>query len=116
MIAHVVLYRFSADLPEPRRVQFRDALVDASRRTGVVRRFTAGRHVPLPADAAAPTALFSLTARWEFDALEDLRVFSEHPAMTGLVDGWVRRHGIEVAFANSYDEVRFTLDPEEVAA
>lgn len=119
MIAHVVLYRFPPDLPDTQRTRFCTALVHASRRTGVVRTFTAGTHVPLPADAAAPDALYSMSARWVFSTLDDLRVFSEHPAMIDVVDGWVRRFGIDVGFANSLDEVALTdaSDPlEEVRA
>src|SRR5262249_8973392 len=104
MIAHVVLYRFPATMPTEDCLRFRADLEEASRQTGVVSRFTVGEHVPLPADEAAPDALFSLAARWEFTDLERLRTFSEHPAMSELVDGWVCGRGIGVAFANTADE------------
>lgn len=104
MIAHVVLYRFPDTMPARHRRRFRDDLAEATRRTGVVDRFTAGEHVPLPADEAARDALYSVAARWEFPDLAHLRTFSEHPAMSGLVDAWVRQHGIGVAFANTADE------------
>jgi hypothetical protein len=104
MIAHVVLYRFPDSMDVTEREQFRADLTTAARRTGVVDRFTAGEHVSLPADEHAPDALFSLAARWEFTDLEALRVFSQHPVMTELVDAWVRGRGIDVAFANTADE------------
>lgn len=104
MIAHVVLYRFPEGMPAEQRSRFRSDLAEATRRTGVVERFTAGAHVPLPADDVAPEALYSVAARWEFADLDRLREFSEHPAMSGLVDTWVRTHGIGVAFANTADE------------
>ncbi|MDI3384826.1 Dabb family protein [Streptomyces sp. B-S-A8] len=104
MIAHVVLYRYPETMSETDRERFRKELAEATRSTGVVERFTAGRHVPLPADDAATESLYSVAARWEFTDLEQLRAFSVHPAMSGVVDAWVRRLGIGVAFANTADE------------
>ncbi|MFI0409351.1 Dabb family protein [Actinomadura sp. 3N508] len=105
MIAHVVLYRYPESMSETDRALFREDLAKATRSTGVVERFTAGQHVPLPADDVAPESMYSVAARWEFTDLEQLRAFSEHPAMSGVVDVWVRRHGIGVAFANTLDEL-----------
>lgn len=104
MIAHVVLYRYPESMSETDRERFRKELSEATWSTGVVDRFTAGRHVPLPADDVAPESMYSVAARWEFADLDHLRSFSEHPAMSGVVDAWVRRLGIGVAFANTEDE------------
>lgn len=104
MIAHVVLYRFPDSMTTDQRSRFRSDLAEATRRTRAVDRFTAGAHVRLPADDVAPDARYSVAARWEFTDLERLRAFSEHPAMSELVDTWVSEHGIGVAFANTADE------------
>jgi len=105
MIAHVVLYRFPPVMPTGDRERFLADLASATSATGTVDRFTAGRHRPLPvADAVAPRWLFSVAARWEFTDMAAMHRFSQHPAVTDVIDRWVVDAGIEVAFANTEDE------------
>lgn len=106
MIAHVVLYRFPDSMSGPDRGAFLSDLASATIATEVTTRFTAGRHCPLPqADAVAPTSMFSVAARWEFTDLQSMGLFAEHPAVSSVIDRWVERAGIDVAFANTADEL-----------
>lgn len=101
MITHFVLYKYPSTMNAEQQNAFRKQLVDATERTKVVQRLHIGEHIALPADDAARDSMYSVVARWDFAKLEDLREFSVHPAMHELVDGWVRRLGIGVAFANT---------------
>ncbi|WP_067474300.1 Dabb family protein [Dietzia timorensis] len=101
MISHFVLYKYPPTMNVAQQDAFREQLADATKKTRIVQRFSVGEHVALPADDAARDSMYSVVARWDFSELDDLREFSEHPAMRELVDGWVRRLGIGVAFANT---------------
>lgn len=106
MIAHVVLYRFPAEMASGDQRQFLTDLAAASKATHTVDRFTAGRHRALPeADAVAPDSLFSVAARWEFPDMPAMHRFAQHPAVTDVIDRWVADCGIDVAFVNTLDEV-----------
>ena len=56
--------------------------------------------VALPADDEVPHAVWSYSATWAFETIDDLDAFSRHPSIHRFVHEWVKPLGLEIAFAN----------------
>lgn len=100
MIYHIALYRFQESIPSEYLDAFVRKLAVCTGQTGLAHNYICGRHLPLPADAAAPDAVYAIGAIWEFASLALLEEFSRHPSMVEFVVEWVRPLGVRLAIAN----------------
>jgi hypothetical protein len=81
MIVHVVLFRPRADLPESARATLARAFADALREIPAVRRARVGRRVTHGRGyESMMRANYSHIAMLEFDDLDGLKTYLEHPA------------------------------------
>jgi hypothetical protein len=89
MIAHVVLFRPRADLPPQARNTFARALEQARREIPTIRRFHVGRRLRhgRPYEQAMLQD-FPYAAVIEFEAIEGLKAYLDHPAHVDLARMW----------------------------
>jgi hypothetical protein len=85
VIAHVVLFRPKASLPESQRAEFMRALVDALDNIPLIARAHVGRRVVMGRPYDALNALdFPFVALLEFNTRADLLAYLDHPAHAAL--------------------------------
>lgn len=84
MIAHVILFRPKADLPESGRARLFDAMRAAHAQIPGIRRFAAGRRVRNGRPYEALTRDFPFFALLEFDSAEDFAGYLAHPVHEAL--------------------------------
>jgi hypothetical protein len=85
MIFHVVLFRPRADLSTAEAAAVTQALEDALKSIPSIRRFSLGRRVKHDAGYEALMSVdFSYGAVMEFDDVEGLRAYLDHPAHQAL--------------------------------
>jgi hypothetical protein len=104
MITHITLYGFPSGFDEIRLNEFNKALRGAAAECATSQSFALARHIRLPIDDphVPASGLHSIIARWDFNSVDALRAFSEHPKIRGFVRQYVRPAGGRVAFIN-YD-------------
>lgn len=89
MIAHIVLFRPRADLSATERAAFIRAIEAASRQIPSIRRFSVGRR--LLRDRPYESAMgrdYPYAAVIEFDDLEGLSAYLDHPAHEEIARLW----------------------------
>ena len=85
MIVHVALYAFRPETTDNQIEASIRKLQEASHKTGLVRWFLSGQHMPIAADAALPDQVYDFALLWGFANRQDLEEFSSHPVLTRCI-------------------------------
>ena len=112
MIAHVVLFEPRADLSREQRLDILESFRAAAEDVPAVRGIRIGRRVRhgLPGYESAMRENFEYVAILEFDDVEGLKAYLQHPAHVAAG----RHFGASAAAALAYDYA--IVRPEELAA
>ncbi len=108
MLFHIVLFRPRPNLTDAERQAFIDAMIDARRQIPSIRRFHVGQRITTGREyERAMTTDFTFAAVIEFDDLDGLRAYLEHPAHERI--GRLFSEAAETTFVYDY-EVREATD------
>lgn len=100
MIAHTLIYRFSAGTSDEDIQGFFDGLCGLAAGSGLVTAFDCQPHLPLPADEQAAGMTATHIAQFSCADLPTLQKFSELPAVHEFITKWRRTLQYEAAYAN----------------
>lgn len=90
MFTHVALYRFRSDATKEQIETLVRELAICTEKTGLVKHYSSGLHVSLPADAAIRDKVYDFAAIWVFDSKEKLAEFSKHPLSVDCIVTYVQ--------------------------
>ena len=100
MIAHVVLFQPRADLTSAQRRAVIDGLVSATRAAPTVRSCRVGKRVRhgLPGYEEGMTPNYEFAAIIEFENVDDLRAYLQHPAHDAIGEHFSRAASAALAY------------------
>jgi ribosome-associated toxin RatA of RatAB toxin-antitoxin module len=100
MIAHTLIYRFSAETADEEIQGFFDGLRGLAEGSGLVAAFDCKPHLPLPVDEQSAGMTATHIAQISCVDLPTLQKFSELPAVHEFIRKWRRTLRYEAAYAN----------------
>lgn len=100
MIKHTMLVSFDDHISDADLDQFLKDIESGMRATGVVRTFSAHRHVPIVGEDAIPALVATAVLHFGVDDRDALAALFAAPGAADVVHKWKADHPYRVAWAN----------------
>ncbi|MBT0768497.1 hypothetical protein KIH74_06145 [Kineosporia sp. J2-2] len=100
MINHTMLVSFTGPIPDPELDQFLTDIEVVVRDTGLLRSFSAQRHIPVPGEDEIPAMIATAVIQFGVETADDLAALFATPAAGQIIQTWQGRHPYRVAWVN----------------
>ncbi|CAL9322765.1 MULTISPECIES: hypothetical protein [Streptomyces] len=100
MFTHTMLVSFENQISDADLDQFLSDIENSMKETGVVRRYSARRHVPVAGEEAIPAFIATAVLEFGVDTVEDLATMFAAPGAGEVIHTWQARHPYKVAWVN----------------
>ncbi|MCW2934279.1 MAG: hypothetical protein JWM19_5241 [Actinomycetia bacterium] len=100
MINHTMLVAFTNTISDEDLARFMTDIEKPMRATGLVKSFTARRHIAIPGEEAIPAFIATAVLQFGVADVEALGALFSAPGIDEVIDTWQEDHPYKVAWVN----------------